>query len=412
MSNDTKYGLNNLNIGDNLIIYSYIRGSQSYGLALPESDTDHGFVYISPMEQLLGLGLNYQEQISSDKNDDCGYEIGKYMRLLIKSNPTILESLFIPEKYVLYEHPIMTGIKKHKSEFITKECFKPIIGYACEQIRKCRGLNKRFLHENIKRKSVLDFVYTYHEQGSVNIQTWLQRKGLKQQYCGIVNVANMRDNYALFYDWGQHFQKEEITLEKLLSPSYDNLRKGIIELKVVNTSKMEIDRAIELWYNSLKPIGYRGIINDSETSNELRLSSVEKFSKPLCYISYNKDGYSCHCVDYKNQKEWEKNRNPQRYMENKGKMFDRKNVAHCIRLLHMGIEIAKTGQFNVDRTNIDRDFILDVRLGNKSYEEIINYVENKKDEMERAMSESTLPDSVDVEMVNNLLLNARKFKIE
>ena len=76
MSNDTKYGLNNLNIGDNLIIYSYIRGSQSYGLALPESDTDHGFVYISPMEQLLGLGLNYQEQISSDKNDDCGYEIG------------------------------------------------------------------------------------------------------------------------------------------------------------------------------------------------------------------------------------------------------------------------------------------------------------------------------------------------
>ena len=123
MSNDTKYGLNNLNIGDNLIIYSYIRGSQSYGLALPESDTDHGFVYISPMEQLLGLGLNYQEQISSDKNDDCGYEIGKYMRLLIKSNPTILESLFIPEKYVLYEHPIMTEIKKHKSEFITKECF-------------------------------------------------------------------------------------------------------------------------------------------------------------------------------------------------------------------------------------------------------------------------------------------------
>ena len=76
----------------------------------------------------------------------------------------------------------------------------------------------------------------------------------------------------------------------------------------------------------------------------------------------------------------------------------------------MGIEIAKTGEFNVDRTNIDRDFILDVRLGNKSYEEIIDYVENKKDEMERAMSESALPDSVDVEMVNNLLLNARKFK--
>lgn len=74
----------------------------------------------------------------------------------------------------------------------------------------------------------------------------------------------------------------------------------------------------------------------------------------------------------------------------------------------MGIELAKTGKFNVDRTNIDRDFILNIRMGNTSYEEIIAYLEGKKDEMEKAMSESTLPEHIDVEFVNNLLLKIRK----
>lgn len=44
----------------------------------------------------------------------------------------------------------------------------------------------------------------------------------------------------------------------------------------------------------------------------------------------------------------------------------------------MGLEIAKTGQVNVDRTNIDRDFILDIRLGNSTYDELINYLDSKR----------------------------------
>lgn len=60
------------------------------------------------------------------------------------------------------------------------------------------------------------------------------------------------------------------------------------------------------------------------------------------------------------------------------------------------------------RRNIDRDFILNIRLGNTSYEEIIDYIEGKKDEMEKAMAESTLPENIDVEFVNDLLLKIRK----
>ena len=74
----------------------------------------------------------------------------------------------------------------------------------------------------------------------------------------------------------------------------------------------------------------------------------------------------------------------------------------------MGIEIAKGEGFNVDRTNIDRDFIMNIRLGNTSYEEIISYIEGKKDEMEILMKSSTLPDKIDENFVNNLLVDIRK----
>lgn len=425
-----------------LLLYEYIRGSYAYGLQKPDgtSDIDTGGVFMAPAEQLLGLGLDYQGQIASEKNDDTWLELNKYFQLLLKSNPTVLESLFVPERCIKYEHPIMTEIKKHRYKFITKECFKPILGYSYEQIRKCRGLNKRFLQEKIERKGILDFVFTYYKQGSSNIQNWLEYRSMKQRYCGLVNVPNMHDNYSAFYDWGNHFLEEGITFDDLKEAyldktDYDTIAivkrikggddcaetanklhkaqlKNMVKF-IIETYRLDEFDGLELislkeWYDSQKPIGYRGMVNEDETSNELRLSSVEKDRKPICHISYNKDGYSTHCVDYKNQKEWEANRNPQRYLENKGKMFDRKNVAHSVRLLHMGLELAKTGQFNVDRTDIDRDFILNIRLGNTSYEEIIDYIEGKKDEMERAMAESTIPDSIDVEFVNDLLLKIRK----
>ena len=68
------------------IIYSYIRGSYAYGLEKPDgtSDIDTALVFIEPNEQLLGLGLDYQEQISDEKNDNVGYSLKKYMNMHIR----------------------------------------------------------------------------------------------------------------------------------------------------------------------------------------------------------------------------------------------------------------------------------------------------------------------------------------
>jgi uncharacterized protein len=112
--------------------------------------------------------------------------------------------------------------------------------------------------------------------------------------------------------------------------------------------------------------------------------------------------------DYKDYIEWKKNRNPVRYAENKGQNYDAKNASHSFRLMQMCIEIAKGQGFNVNRRNIDRDFLIDVKQHKYEYEEVIKLLDEKKIEMDKAISKSTLPDDIDVNFVNNFVIKVRK----
>ena len=106
-------------------------------------------------------------------------------------------------------------------------------------------------------------------------------------------------------------------------------------------------------------------------------------------------------------KEWEKNRNPIRYESNLNKNYDAKNIMHCVRLMHMGIELAKGEGFNVKRT-WDRDFLLDIRNHKMEYDEIMAYVEEKHKEFNEAIKTSAIKDSIDINFVNDLLIEIRK----
>lgn len=394
-----------------LLIYSYLRGSIMYGTNTPESDRDEGGVYLSPAEQLIGLGLDYQSEIHNETNDIMWYELNKFMNLLLKSNPTVLEALFADGDCILYEHPIMTEIKKYRDKFVTKQCFKPFGGYAVEQIRKCRGLNKKIVNPVTERLEPLDFAYTFYNQGSTNIKNWLEYRGLKQQYCGLVNIPNMHDVYGCYYDWGNYFLNEGIDILTLgnifqKNNAYNEIYKYEMKDIVAEIKKKgeneellhklhmkqlcnlvdfivdfyDIHNVLQLcnWYNKQKPIGYKGMVGEDGNSNELRLSSVSKGEKPICWVSYNQNGYVKHCLDYRNYRDWEKHRNPVRYKSNLNKNYDAKNVSHAFRLIAMCTEIAQGKGFLVDRRNIDREFLLDVKNHKYEYEDVMQCLMKRK----------------------------------
>lgn len=381
-----------------LLAYEYVRGSTLYNTNLPNglSDVDYGGVYIAPLDVLYGLPYKYEPQVSDKKGDTTYYELGRWVELLIKANPNALESLYVPTDKIIGEiHPSVQLIIDNRDLFLTKEVIKSTSGYARSQIHKATGHNKKCVNPIVERKDVLDFCYTFKEQGSQPIVDFLNEYGLKQKYCGLVNIPNMKDVYGVYYDFAAHVFFEHLTKRDTIQILYS---------KLVDSNNLDI-----IYSNIDKKnfFGYSGIVHPDGKSNEVRLSSIPKGEKPICFMTYNQCGYESHCKRYKEYQQWLEERNPIRFASNGNSNYDRKNMGHTIRLLHMGLELSQNKGFNVVRS-ADRDMILDIRNGKYTYEEILDYANKVYDEMVNSMKDCKLPDSVDVNQVNKLLIKARK----
>ena len=174
----------------NLILFECISGSRAYGTDLPTSDTDIRGVFLLPQAELYGL--NDVEQVNDAKNDVIFYELGRFVELLAKNNPNILELLCAPANCILFKHPLFDQLKP--ADFLSKLCRDTFAGYAISQIKKARGLNKKILNPMPKeRKSLLNFCYVLANQatastGSQPLPDWLAARGWQAEQCGLVSV--------------------------------------------------------------------------------------------------------------------------------------------------------------------------------------------------------------------------------
>jgi uncharacterized protein len=339
-----------------LIIFEAISGSRAYGTHHAQSDTDIRGVFVLPENDFFGL--NYLEQVNNPTNDVVFYELRRFVELLAKNNPNVLELLNMPPDCIVYQHPLYAQLRPEA--FLSKLCQATFANYALSQVQKARGLNKKVLNPvSETRKGILDFCYVPEGQGAVPLQKWLEIRGLDQAHCGLVNVPHVRDLFALYHD--PH------------PPA----------------------------------LGLRGIARSGE-SNEVSLSSVPKGEAPLAYLSFNKDGYSRYCHDYKAYWEWVELRNEDRYANTiaHGKNYDAKNLMHTMRLLDMAEEIATQHQVIVRRPNPDH--LRRIRAGEFAYDELMAEAEAKMQRVADAFAASTLPEKPDMGLIEAQLVALRR----
>lgn len=84
--------------------------------------------------------------------------------------------------------------------------------------------------------------------------------------------------------------------------------------------------------------------------------------------------------------------------------YSPKNAAHCLRLLRMGLELAQTGELNVDRTGIDGEEIKAVKRGEWSLSQIEREAERGLAQMKQVQEESQLPEQPDTAVVEDLVM--------
>lgn len=358
-----------------LILLEYISGSQMYGTSTPQSDVDHKGIFLLPDEDFSHYDYHPDwEEVESGKfflpsGKECEmkfYELRKFIQLLEKNNPNSFEIFDIPEECIIYKHPMIDTILKLKKDFITKKSFQSFSGYALDQTSKAHGKNKKqnWEKERFERKTILDFCYVPHKQGSIPIKKWME--------------------------------------------NYD------IEWKVGKDEKPGSQADYALAKIPHMPFTYgvyfgNGMTNESETSTALRVSAIEHDAIPLTTMTFNESAWSIHCDEYKSYQTWLAEKNEARWVDVKGhnQKIDGKNMLHMQRLINMAEDIANNKGI-ISRRPEARD-LLKIRRGEVSLQELLDSCETKLNELKLVFDSNTqLPTEVDHTMCEELNNNIRK----
>ena len=339
-------------------------GSQAYGTATPNSDIDIKGIYI---QNIFDVGsFNYQQQIMPDK-DTTYFEVKRFLELAGSANPTILELMWMPDRCIQVKDPLFIKyIESNRDIFLTKQCCNSFMGYAVQQIHKAKGLNKKMNWEQdrITRKKPIDFCKFL----------WRNDKDFR--------LSNKID---------------------IITPA--SLEYFFVLTKIDNTKQL-----YKLWNIHDRNLG-QGWVKPLCNDDDLLISAIPEniIDKSVCAIvQYDLDGFQSHCREYNQYQTWLKERNEQRYVdvEGHGQKIDGKNMMHCYRLIQMAKEIVTEHKIIVERPNAQE--LLNIRYGKYDLQSLIDKADDEIQLIEELYKNSDLPDKVDKEKINQILIDIRK----
>ena len=115
------------------VIYRCIVGSRAYGLDNEQSDTDRRGIYLPPAMLHWSL-YGIPEQLENKKNDECYWELQKFLIVALKANPNVLECLYTP--LVETVSPIAQELLDIREIFLSKLVYQTYNGYVLSQFKK------------------------------------------------------------------------------------------------------------------------------------------------------------------------------------------------------------------------------------------------------------------------------------
>lgn len=364
------------------VVLRYIAGSHLYGLNTPESDVDTRGIYLDEITSIL-TGKT-ADVVADEKNDNSFNELSKFVFLLHKSDPIVLESLYVPDDKILSTSYIYKLFRNNRTKFLSKKAIYSFCGYATEQIKRARGLNKKVsqekkfaeLGQEIVKPNILNFCYVANTKGgSLKVLDYLDKHNWEYSKCGLVNINNMKDTYAVFVEGEGH------------TDEYYNT------------------------YQSDYTYYYNGICRDPDNAYDVCLSSIPKGIESQFIMYFNKDAYSNYCRFYKEYMEWKEHRNPVRYNLNLKNEYDVKNMMHLMRLLEQGRLLLLNNDLTIVLPDDYRKFLLDIRAGKFEYDYLLNIAIEKKNEIDELLKTTTLPDEPDHKLIDCLYKDARLIQL-
>lgn len=354
-------------ISDNLI-FEMLRGSQAYGTNTPESDNDYGGICMPSLDVLVGIKTFEQDDKGwfedGEEVDKTVYGFNKAIELMLNNNPNMLDYLCGPERCILHITDAWERVRDIKDSFISLQTKHSFHGYAMQQLSRMET-HRAYLLNPVNEPDRKDF-----DLGAEPIFPQSQ----------LEVIANISTSYVDELDRDDFYNDMAFLLDRDGSQIF----KEYIPIDYY-------ERAIRLFKVRQKEF--------------LRMiSSIDKvfLNEKYINVAQNELKFMAAYENWKRYNSWKKNRNESRQKLEAKCGYDSKHAMHLLRLLRMSVEILEGKGILVDRTGIDADELLNIRLGNVPYDHVMQLSKDLKDRATELYKTSTLPVKPDSDVVNNL----------
>lgn len=346
-------------------IFLGIVGSTAYGTNTITSDEDIAGICIPTLDYYIGSKKFDQADKwldeSGEKIDKTIFSIDKALELITDNNPNCLDMLFLPERCVKICKPEWKKIVDIRDKFISKKCKHTFSGYAFAQLEKI-NTHRSYLLYPVKKPDRKQY-------------------GLKDKSIfpdtQIEVISKLGIDYISFND-KDSFYKE---MNQIVSNDMMTVFRKYLDPELVPLVMQEFIKGQKTYLRTFESI----------SSTFLKEEYVDAAKNEMRYLTSYKN--------WKRYEEWKKNRNPKRQALEEKCGFDSKHASHLIRLERMGIEILEGKGVLVDRTNIDAEELLSIRMGNYKFETILEMSRKNQDKMDELYTTSKIPNQPDRNLI-------------
>jgi predicted nucleotidyltransferase len=222
------------------IQYETIMGSVAYGVSNDMSDVDiYGFcipkkemIFPHLRGEIPGFGTQiqkfeqWQEHHIKDPDGkqrtyDCSiYSITKFFQLCMENNPNMIDSLFTPDRCVLFSTPVGEMVREKRRMFLHKGSWHKFKGYAYSQMHKMQSKER----VESKRKELIekygyDVKFGYHVVRLLNEVEQIMTEGDLDLERNREQLKAIRNGEWTMDELKNYFSSKERELESLYTSS-------------------------------------------------------------------------------------------------------------------------------------------------------------------------------------------------
>lgn len=364
-------------------LFLTLAGSQAHGTARDGSDVDLRGVCIAPLAVRLSLFGGFEQAegplegaLAAEalprlrahptasrglgvKTECVVFDVAKLVGLCAVANPNALEILFADEADWILERPAWRRLHAARSAFLTRKVEQTFSGYALAQLKKIRTHRSWLLDPPAARPTRAAFGLPEHG-GTLSPD---DRNRIEESLAEAIRAHGIGD-----IEMPGHTR---IALEERLAA---------LQRDVLGAAEDELeDRQREVAGRSLG------------------------LSRELLAALTAERRYRAAMKHWESYRRWQRERNPDRAGLERRHGYDTKHAMHLVRLMRMGLEALATGELRVRRP--DAEELVAIRDGALPFDRLLEESARLQAEMRRAAAATALPEEVDRQLVDRLVLD-------